>query len=85
LVQYSVPLTGKDAWVIESQAETWVEGGQVKYKPTLDDVQWLVDRHIEQGFQCILLWGFEWWWEMRFKEPAHSKEWFDHIRWEAQR
>ncbi|MEQ9237691.1 beta-galactosidase [Coleofasciculus sp. E2-BRE-01] len=71
---------GKDAWVIESQAEPWGE-----YTPDLGKVESLVAQHIEQGFQCVLLWGFEWWWEKRFTEPALSKKWFEHIRWEARR
>ncbi len=73
--------SGKKAWVIESQAEPWGESHNL----SLGDVQWLVDQHIEQGFQCILLWGFEWWWEMRFLDPVRAKEWFNHIRWEAWR
>jgi len=75
---------GKDAWVIESQAETWVDKDEIKYNPKIEHVQSLVAQHIEQGFQCVLLWGFEWWWEMKFTNPSQSDHWFAHIHELAQ-
>ena len=59
-------------------------GGCYKYKPTPDDVKQLVKLHKKQGFQCVLLWGFEWWWQMKFTNPRESEEWFAHIRELAQ-
>lgn len=49
---------GKKAWIVESQAEPW--------PPAAYDAEamgWLVDRHLEQGYKVVMLWGFEWWYE----------------------
>jgi len=54
---------GKDAWIVESQAEPWA--------PSNVDaaaMRWLVDRHDEQGYRVVFLWGFEHWYELRTKK-----------------
>ena len=54
---------GKDAWIVESQAEGWGS-----YQPTPDDVRWLVHQHESLDFKTILLWGFETWYEKKVKK-----------------
>ncbi len=49
---------GKKAWIVESQAEPWPPASY-----DAEAMGWLVDRHLEQGYKVILLWGFEWWYE----------------------
>ncbi len=51
---------GKDAWIVESQAEGWGS-----YQPTPDDVTWIVDQHLANGYKTILLWGFESWYQAK--------------------
>src|SRR5581483_11345287 len=57
---------GKDAWIIEAQAEGWGS-----YEPTPDDVRALVRLEAQQGFRTITLWGFESWYEQKVK--AHDE------------
>eukprot|EP00128_Syssomonas_multiformis_P001627 Colp12_sorted_trinity150504_noHs@14486 len=67
----------KTAWVIESQAEPW--------DPATYDagaIQWLVDRHIEQGFRSVFLWGFEWWYQSKLNGDLSV---WDHVKWESYR
>lgn len=53
---------GKDAWIVESQAEPWG-----RFVPKVRDVEWLVGLHLGQGYRTIGLWGFEWWYEQKVK------------------
>ena len=71
---------GKPAWIIESQAEKWKELDPDKI---IANSRWLMDQHIEQGFQGILLWGLEWWWEL--KQKRNDEALFNHVTREARR
>ncbi|MBI4575146.1 MAG: beta-galactosidase [Planctomycetes bacterium] len=51
---------GKEAWIVESQAEPWPPAGCDEAS-----VRWLLERHREQGYRRVLLWGFEWWYGQR--------------------
>ncbi|HBL14619.1 MAG TPA: hypothetical protein DD379_25165 [Cyanobacteria bacterium UBA11162] len=71
---------GKLAWIIESQAEKWQESDPNKI---IANSRWLMDQHIKQGFPGILLWGLEWWWEL--KQKRNDEALFNHVTREARR
>ena len=62
---------GKQAWIIESQAEPWPANPTTPSGPKTYDagaMDWLVDRHSEQGYKVVFLWGFEWWYERHLRK-----------------
>lgn len=57
---------GRDAWIIESQAEKWAPA---EIGP--EEIRWLVGIHRRQGYSTILLWGFQTWYERKLAgDPA---------------
>ncbi|GCE28965.1 hypothetical protein KDA_44490 [Dictyobacter alpinus] len=68
---------GKKAIVAESQAEPW---GNMT---TPEDIRWLMDQHIGQGYRTVLMWGLEWWYEQVIYH--HDDSIFRHINWETKR
>jgi hypothetical protein len=62
---------GKDAWIIESQAEGWGS-----YEPTVNDVKWLVAQHEAADYRTVFLWGLESWYEKKVRKG-------DRAMWDA--
>ncbi len=60
---------GKDAWIVESQAEPWGD-----YKPTPEHVGQLLDQEIAMGYRTIFIWGFEWMARLYHSEDPKERE-----------
>jgi hypothetical protein len=71
---------GKDAWIIESQAEPWEPSKETYADPKSFDPQMLEEVYSKLaavGFNTILLWGAEYW---LWRADAGDGRWLDTAR-----
>lgn len=60
---------GKDAWIVEAQAEPWGD-----YKPSPEAVSRLIEVQAGLGYRTIFLWGFEWMERLAHSEDSRERE-----------
>ena len=71
---------GRDAWIIEAQAEPWEESGATWTAPLSfapEDIGVVYRRLAAAGYSTILLWGCEYWF---WRAAAGDARWLDEVR-----